>query len=434
MSTLRRRITGIPFRSRGCKNCKGEKSSRKSARKHTKIMTTTFTEASWSDRSVFLFFMLLWIVYGLLNQLNSINDIRFDPAAVVWSQEVLKIIISIGLFFVQDGSPRVLFKEAREHWTLIFWYSIPAGLYALGDVLTYINLRSFDPATLHLLGEMKLVSTAVVHQMLFKRKLSRLHWVALGVITLGCIIKAVDSMELSTAVPMAGDGDGGDDNSGDLKEPPKLPHPTAFNYFLILVHILISTVAGVYNEKLLKDKPMISINLQNICLYLDGMTFLMIGIAGGLSEHSSISEALSPSSLRALFAEPSILAMACTMSIAGIVTSRFLKVFDSIRKSVAVALVVVSLPFLSRLFFGTGISVRMVASILLVVLGMGIYTSQPPPKTMDITRDEVCQKEEDEAELFLPAISLPSGVVVGDEEIEDGSRSTAEEIELAFSI
>ena len=40
---------------------------------------------------------------------------------------------------------------------MIFWYLIPAGLYALTDVLTYINLRVFDPATLDLLGEMKLV-------------------------------------------------------------------------------------------------------------------------------------------------------------------------------------------------------------------------------------------------------------------------------------
>ena len=108
---------------------------------------------------------------------------------------------------------------------------------------------------------MKIVVTAVVHQFLFKRRLNRLQWVALGVITVGCIIKAVDSMELSTAVSTTGDGL--HDNSGDdgqdrrvlLEEQPKMPHPTAFNYVLILVYILISTVAGVFNEKLLKDKP-----------------------------------------------------------------------------------------------------------------------------------------------------------------------------------
>lgn len=109
----------------------------------------TRSSNKWTQRSIFLG---LWIVYGLLNQLNSIRGIQFDPAEVVWSQEVLKIVLSLGLFFVQDGGPRQLASDIGHHWSMVCWYGIPAGLYALGDVLTYVNLRSFDPATLHLLG------------------------------------------------------------------------------------------------------------------------------------------------------------------------------------------------------------------------------------------------------------------------------------------
>ena len=58
---------------------------------------------------------------------------------------------------MQDGDLLYLYTQLQEHYNMIFWYLIPAGLYALTDVLTYINLRVFDPATLHLLGEMKLV-------------------------------------------------------------------------------------------------------------------------------------------------------------------------------------------------------------------------------------------------------------------------------------
>lgn len=274
--------------------------------------------------------------------------------------------------------------------SLINQDGIPAGLYALGDVITYINLRSFDPATLLLLSEMKVVVTAMVHQCLFKRMLRPLHWASLGLVSLGCMIKALDSVDVSHASD-DDDSDGDDDTGwGDTEVTMRIllenEPPTVFNYFLVLVYIMTSTMASVYNEKLLKDKQ-VSINLQNIFLYVDGMVFLMIGIAAGLSEQSeSIYEALSPSGLKALFAEPSVLAMACTMAIAGVVTSRFLKVFDSIQKSVATALVIVSLPFLSRLFFGMGITMKMIVSLIMVVLGMYCYTTQPSPET-DATDD-----------------------------------------------
>lgn len=150
------------------------------------------------ENSIFLLFMILWVVYGLLNQYNTLHDIKFDATTVVWTQEVLKVILTLFLFFVQDGGVIFLCQEIKQHWKMLFWYLIPAGMYVLGDVLTYINLRSFDPATLHLLGEMKLVVVAIVHQLLFKRILNRGHWVALLLITVGCVLKAFDSMEISS--------------------------------------------------------------------------------------------------------------------------------------------------------------------------------------------------------------------------------------------
>lgn len=327
---------------------------------------------------------------------------------------------------------------------MLVWYLIPAGLYAAGDVMTYINLRSFDPATLHLLGEMKLCVTAIVHQCLFKKKLNRWHWVALIIITVGCIIKAVDSLEsndgdVTTTASISDDNfdDDGDiradnntstDNGNDAStgEIVGMPQPTFFDFALIGVQIMITTIAGVFNEKLLKDKPSICINLQNLCLYINGMMFLTLGMLLGISEHNKpIKEVLSPSSLHSLFSQPSILFMAITMSVAGVVTSRFLKVFDSIRKSVAVALVVVSLPLSSRVLFGTPITVKMIVSIVMVVAGMQLYTSQPAPRRVDhkddgfdddddeegetLNEDDVSdgKDEIDEAGLFLPAISIP---------------------------
>lgn len=272
--------------------------------------------------------------------------------------------------------------------------------------------------------------TAIVHQQLFHKMLNRWHWLALTIVTAGCVLKALDSMELSSEdVVQENDANATiineEEDASSTTPNNHHPAPTLFNYGLIAIHIFISTIAGVFNEKLLKDKPSICINLQNICLYLDGIIFLSLGMLLGISnEHKSIVEALSPSSLEELFSQPSILIMAVIMSVAGLVTSRFLKIFDSIRKSVAVALVVVSLPLLSQIFFHTPITAKMIISILMVVLGMHIYTSQPPPSRVD--GDRIEENEEDESELFLQSIAIP-----GEHNIEDhGSNRRRNSFEM----
>lgn len=214
----------------------------------------SFLGATTVERSVFISFMLLWIAYGVLNQYNAIHHIEFDPTPLVWLQEILKIVLSLILLFVQDGGgPYSLFQEMKLHSSMFLWYLIPASLYALGDVLTYINLRTFDPATLHLLNEMKLVVTAIVHQVLFRRMLNKYHWAALAIVTAGCVFKAVDSIESSQS----------DEEEQDEENMHNMPRkPSFMNYLLIGVYIAATTIAGVFNEKLLKDKPAVSINFQ----------------------------------------------------------------------------------------------------------------------------------------------------------------------------
>ena len=316
-------------------------------------------DSSWAERSVFVSFLVLWIVYGLLNQLAKIKGIEYNAASLVWVQEVLKLVLSIALFAGQDGGLYELFCVAcREHVALLCWYMIPAGLYALTDVLTYINLRSFDPATYYLLSELKLVLTAVVHQVLLKRRLRLGHWRALAIITMGCILKMVDGSTPSSRYT--------DNNTAAA--------PTLINYAILLGQLLASTVAGVYNEKLLKDKARIPINLQNICLYLDGI--LLLSLCSFFTPKSPDNNAANDS-LSAMTAQPVLMAMAACMATAGIVTSRFLLLLDSVRKSMAAALVVVLLPFLQHFLFETKITLVLLLAMAHVVLGMYLYSVEP---------------------------------------------------------
>lgn len=133
----------------------------------------------------------------------------------------------------------------------------------------------------------------------------------------------------------------------------------------------------------------------------------------GLSENN-IKDALSTSNLLTILQQPSVVTMAVIMACAGIVTSRFLKFFDSIQKSVAVALVVVTLPVLGKYFFATAITIKMVLSILMVLFGMYVYSAQPAPKPAEecnytSVRYEKSSDEEyddDERDSFIESIPL----------------------------
>lgn len=365
----------------------------------------SFATASWSERSVFFLYMALWLAYGLLNQRAKLKRESFDPTTVVYVQECLKLTISIALFHFQDGGLKRLVRTGMENWSMFLWYLIPAGLYALTDVLMYVNIRSFDPATYYLLSEMKLVLTAVVSRALFGRKLNGWHWASLGLISGGCALKTLDSLDGGTR-RLVGAEDGGHQDDG-VADQIIYTDPNLANYLILLLQILASTTAGVYNEKLLKTRDFIPVNLQNIYLYVDGILLLVIGFATGVTrsdEQESLADAISPSKLRDLFVRyPMVLVMACLMSVAGIVTGRFLKIFDSVLKSIALSLVVATMPFMSMLCFGTAVTTKMVVAIVCVVVGMHVYSSQPAPSEDSGEKDLALEHEGgNEVESFLP--------------------------------
>jgi UDP-sugar transporter A1/2/3 len=108
--------------------------------------------------------------------------------------------------------------------------------------------------------------------------MNRNQWVAILAVTLGCVIKTIG------------------DNAG--KQEKQIP---LYAYALLLVQILSSTCAGVYNEALLKTyDATLSLHFQNAVMYLDSIICLVLCLVLGLTG-VSISRALDPENLRILF-------------------------------------------------------------------------------------------------------------------------------------
>lgn len=72
---------------------------------------------------------------------------------------------------------------------MLLFYMVPAFLYCLYNNLTFINLSNYDPTSYFLLLQLRVVVTGVVFQILFQKKLSKLQWISLLILTAGCVLK-----------------------------------------------------------------------------------------------------------------------------------------------------------------------------------------------------------------------------------------------------
>lgn len=337
------------------------------------------------QRGIFVTYMGLWVGYGLLNELAKRHDVRFNSTSAVVLQSFLKLAIATYMFITtdaKDAMPRLggsvasgnsnnllqrfrfLLRQIAKHRVLLLRYFIPSGLYVLYDVLSYVNLRRFDASTYFLLLQFRMVITGMLHQFMFQKRLNRNQWLSLAVTTLGCAIKTLGSSSSSSSKTAGGAG--------------AVAGPTLFAYGLLMVQMLSSTFAGVYNEVLLKKQNKIPLNLQNIFMYLDSIlctvAMLVLGLTG-----QSFAQVVQPAELKVLFSFY-VLPMVLIMSFIGVVTSLFLKVLDSVRKAIASALELVFLPLLSAVLFGVPLTLSMFVSVVFVASGVYIYSLPMKPE------------------------------------------------------
>nr|XP_045622556.1 UDP-galactose transporter senju-like isoform X2 [Procambarus clarkii] len=150
----------------------------------------------------------------------------------------------------------------RTHLRVLGLYMVPALLYCLYNNLAFVNLAAFDPTTYFLLLQLRVVVTGISFQVVFKKQLSRRQWVSLLILTVGCIVKQLSSIKKQEISPTQ----------------PESTYTTFFLNFaslhtgLMLVQVFCSCLAGVYNEKLLKDTGVeVHIMVQNVFMYIDSI-------------------------------------------------------------------------------------------------------------------------------------------------------------------
>lgn len=280
---------------------------------------------------------------------------------MVFLTECTKLVIAV-VIYLCTNSVRSLVREVFSSPKLFFLYFIPSGLYCVYNNLAFVSLINYDPTTYYILLQLRMVVTGVMYEVVFKRRLTRMQWLSLVLITVGCLVK---------------------NSSHYASAPASANQPSSYlsaGIFWILVQILCSCFAGVYTEFLVKDTGAhVHLMIQNVFMYVDSIVCNFVGIllfpGDAESAQSFFDEPLE--TFARILSDPFVFMVMLNNALCGIITSLFLKNFNSILKIFASAMELVITAVVCLILFSIPIDLSTAAAIFIVSLATYVYSKNP---------------------------------------------------------
>jgi len=182
---------------------------------------------SWRTTIIFVGFILVGSIHEITQ--HSARNLEYNFLLPVICISILKIWVSLLLFVFEDGDNlfKVIPQLCHERQVLLM-YSVPSGMYAAFDALSFVSLSFVDPATYIVLLQLKIVSTGWIRELMFQKKMNSQEHLALWFITIACVLKQVHSIQVI-----------------------RLHY---YSVAFIAVQIVVNCGASVSNEFLLKKK------------------------------------------------------------------------------------------------------------------------------------------------------------------------------------
>lgn len=343
--------------------------------------------------TIFIAYISLFISQGILvtASQDQSNNYKYNTVSVVLFTEVLKLVISIVLYLKGNSTSALVYDVVKSKNVLLLYF-VPAFLYCIYNNLSFINLSKFDPTTYYLLLQFRVVITGVLFQIIFHKILSRRQWFSLILLTIGCMIKQINfnSANKSNEIQhQASSANGSHLDSMNLSKKNTTGFDLSIDAVFILIQLVCSCLAGVYNEYLLKGTGAhINIYIQNVYMYLDSIVcnVVLLILQGDLLS------AFNFDSLKFVFTFKVIIIMINNAAI-GIITSFFLKYLNSILKTFASALELLFTAVLCYLLFQIPVYLNTILSIAVVSFSIYLYSLSPVVNT-DFKKNSSLDREQ----------------------------------------
>ncbi|KAL1535305.1 CMP-sialic acid transporter 5-like isoform X1 [Salvia divinorum] len=287
---------------------------------------------------------------------------KFSPISVNFLTEVAKVFFAITMLLFQARQQKVgekpllslsTFMQAARNNKLL---AVPALLYAINNYLKFTMQLYFNPATVKMLSNLKVLVISVLLKFIMKRRFSVIQWEALALLLIGISINQLKSMPVGTTAL-------------------DLPISTVA-YICTLIFVTVPSMASVFNEYALKSQYDTSIYLQNLFLYGYGAIFNFLGILGTVilkgPNNFNILEGHSKATMFLI----------CNNAAQGILSSFFFKYADTILKKYSSTVATIFTGIASAALFGHTLTINFLLGISVVFISMHQFFS-PLAKARD---------------------------------------------------
>ncbi|KAJ9669904.1 hypothetical protein PVL29_026462 [Vitis rotundifolia] len=290
------------------------------------------------------------------------GSFKFSPISVNFLTEATKVLFAIMMLLFQARRQKVgeksllsisTFVEAARNNALL---AVPALLYAINNYLKFIMQLYFNPATVKMLSNLKVLVIAVLLKMIMRRRFSTIQWEALALLLIGISVNHLRSLPEGTTA---------------------LGIPVATGaYLYTLIFVTVPSLASVFNEYALKSQFETSIYLQNLFLYGYGAIFNLLGIIG-----TAIVKG--PSSFNILQGHSrATMLLIFNNAAQGILSSFFFKYADTILKKYSSTVATIFTGIASAALFGHTLTINFILGISIVFISMHQFFS-PLSKVKD---------------------------------------------------
>lgn len=315
---------------------------------------------------------------------------RYFPSTAVLLNEIFKLSFCF-LVSVREVGFATTWREvfSGDSWKL----AIPASLYTLQNTLQYTAVSNLDAATFQVTYQLKILTTAFFSVTMLRRSLNKLQWISLLLLTAGVAIVQVSPESFSkffyTAVSMIMPSSAastfmtaeGTDPKRLLVRATTAAHDAAHDemnqslgLIAVIVACLLSGLAGVYFEKVLKGSSA-SLWVRNIQLsFYSLFPALFIGVLwkdGAQIATKGFFFGYNPVVWTAIFFQ----------AFGGIIVALCVKFADNIAKNFATSISILISFLASVYFFDFTVTFNFLAGSAFVIFATYLYAMPvPAPK------------------------------------------------------
>lgn len=292
------------------------------------------------------------------------GDLFFSTTAIV-CQELLKIIMAIVFLYFESKNIKDVITQINVHlfnnWYDSFKTGIPALLYTIQNNLIYVAISNLDAAVFQVTFQIKILTTALFMVLMLKRKLISTQWISLLLLFIGVAIIQIQNVNKASS---------SSDNSNAL-----------FGFICVLLACLLSGLAGVYFEKILKNS-VVSIWIRNIQLGFFGTLFALLTVY--IYDGKAVNE-------KGFFFGYNTLVWIniFIQSFGGLLVAIVIKYADNILKGFATSIAIIVSCIASVYLFNTEINVLFAFGTLLVVLSTLLYSYIPKLGSAQKTNNQI---------------------------------------------